>query len=73
MKEIPTYVGQAVSEIGRMGAVGGAFTGSAGDFGLNYSRAFAAGFVSSDPGGVMTVLPNGVVSAVSDPAIRTDP
>ena len=67
---MPVYVGQAVNSIGALGAVGGDFLRSAGPLGTQYSEAFAAGFVTSGPGGVVTVLPMTIVGALDDPSIE---
>ena len=52
-----------------MGALGGDFLRSGVDLGMQYSKAFAAGFVTAGPGGVATVLPMAIVGGLGSPSL----
>ena len=69
VKDLPEYVGTAVNSIGKSGALGGDFLRSGADLGTQYSKAFAAGFVTSGPGGVVTVLPMAIVGGLGSPSL----
>ena len=73
VKEIPTYAGQAINSIGRLGAVGGDFIREQGGaLGSNFGNAFNSGFLSG-PGGLVTVLPEGMVNTIAATTDQTRP
>ena len=69
VKDLPSYVSQSVNSIGAIGVLGGDFLRSGVDLGRNYSEAFAAGFATSGPGGVSTVLPMTIVGGLGLPSM----